>query len=458
MRSRRGLSLLLLALNACVTPARIHIPTDASIAPTAAPPLVIGDQERSRENPFRDGAIVPCKDDEDRDGARKAIASVSAEVDRLNDFSPRADVQRVQDHIRAILDTPCLELAKADLREPLEFDSGLSLRTWWGRDDGERSLHLRVAKEDNDTPVIVLAGQPRTSLVLTGHEDHPLAPLLCGPSDGYECGRETAGWIHRTEPAFKQYSDEREKVDCEKTSLDEDPEARWSALVDCAFEQAPKEAAFPLGRFRAMKDGYFVISQPYGSGCARLDLYDLASGTEIRTSTCGTTRTTVGRAPLVTMREAAWMMTFATYARDNLRGPTSAVIPERVMPGRPHGGDEPPTHIRLGSIHSRPHSLWTWYRPKNGKLVAQLTGSTTGGSYAATSYARDLLRMVDESFVPGCAPAFSSASLAAIPWTDTGPMAAEGATMPFDFRSSDLEAARTAIRAARTPPKCTEPM
>lgn len=446
----------------CVPRAHVLLPADAPIAAAKdAPPLVIGEQEPTdAENPFRSDAVIPCRDEEDRAGAREALAVLTAEIDALDASSSAATRRRLEGRLAAILDTPCFELAKADLRDepPLVFDSALALRTWWFEDGGESSLMRRVAKEEDDTTVD-LPGQPRPSLVLAGHEDHPLAPLLCDASERPDCERETAGWIRRAEAPLKLESRPDEPNDCEKTSLESEPEDRWSALVDCNLRRALRETVLPLGSFRAMKEGYFVVTPPPYDNCGSVDVFDLASGAVIKSTTCGRAQTTVGRVPLATLREAAWMMALSTYAKDDIRTPIAFSIPDGVVPGRTRESLER-EHIGLGRIFSRGRQgAWTWYRPKHGKLVAQVTGLTFGGpSYAASRYAYELLRLTQGSFVPGCAPAFSSASLASIPWEQTGPMAAANMTMSFDFQSPALGAARAAVSKVKTPAKCAAPM
>jgi hypothetical protein len=248
-----------------------------------------------------------------------------------------------------------------------------------------------------------------------------------------------------------------DSAECEKNLLNENPERRWSMLVDCETESAPTQTTLPLGRFRAMTDGYFVITQP-SYNCGSVEVYDLANGSVIKSSTCSRTNVQIGRVPLASVREAAWMMALSAYAKDDVRQQTSFTIPDRVVPGRPRDVSE---HGRLHGFSYRRglQPAWTWYRRSAGKMVAQVTGTTMGSpAYAAGRYAVELLRIAEDSFVEGCAPAFSRTALAAVPWKETGPMVHEKVNLSFDFRSPDLEAARAAILMAKPPARCTEPL
>lgn len=435
-------------------------PITLGATPKDSPALEIGDSEKpTPENPFTSDAVVPCRDDEDRAEARKAVESLGAEIGSLDEASSPLALEKVRRRLTALLDTPCFELAKSDLREPLEFDSGLALKTWWWEGGGESALILRVSdNKDERYPAITIPAQPVPSLLLLGHETHPLAPLMCAATD-YDCGRDTRGWARRTTTAFR--ADRRQMPDaseCEKNLLNEEPENRWSALVNCEVDAAPVETTLPLGRFRAMNDGYFVITSPHSS-CASVDVYDLASGAAIKSSSCGRSPVEIGRVPLASIREAAWMTALAAYAKDNVRQSTSFTIPERVAPGRTREDAEHARFHLSGHYGRGPQSSWTWYRRVNGKMVAQVTGTTYGPtSFTASRYAVELLRIAEESFAAGCAPAFSPASLASIPWREPGPMVHENVSLGFDFASPDLDAARRAIPNAKSPKKCVDLM
>jgi hypothetical protein len=165
----------------------------------------------------------------------------------------------------------------------------------------------------------------------------------------------------------------------------------------------------------------------------------------------------IGRVALAPLREAAWMMALSAYAQDNVRQSTSFTIPEGVAPGRLR--ERVDHHTHYASRRRSSQTAWTWYRRSGAKMVAQVTGTTvSASSWTAGRYASELFHIADDSFEEGCAPAFSSAALASIPWRQSGPMVHEKVNLTFDFQSSDLDAARAAIPAAKPPPKCTSPL
>ena len=110
------------------------------------------------------------------------------------------------------------------------------------------------------------------------------------------------------------------------------------------------------------------------------------------------------------------------------------VLPDRVVPGRPHNAREH-GHLHGFSYRHGTQPAWTWYRRSGGKTVAQVSGTIPGStSYVAGRYGLELLRIADDAFVEGCAPAFSSTALAAVPWKETGPMVTEKLNLGFDFQ------------------------
>lgn len=461
MRSFAGI-LAVFTLSACVPTARVILPASAPVAPDVeGPPLEVGpelsDAERAA-SPFRADDITPCKDGEDRAAAAEALRTVSEEITALDEGATLAQRDKAQAKLTALLKTPCFELAAADLPEELSFDSAWALHDWWTAGNGEQAIAQYV--EPNIDRYFIAPASPRHSLLLQTHPDHPLAPLLC-PETDLSCGHETEGWMRRAEDHFRPRVTNPAEDDCERSALAADPTARWTEYRACKIRRVDTDTTFPLGRFRAMNDGWLVVTNPYGS-CAGVEMFDLANGTSVQTSTCtrnGLATVEIGRVPLATIREAAWTMAIANYMESEHRPSDQFMVPPGVVLGRAREEAE------AGHLHGH-HStrsrqlLWTWYRPQNGKLVGQVTGLFWDApSHDAWSYARELYDIAKNSVVKGCAPAFSAATMASFAWDKPGlPVRPDRGLDLSTPPSPQLVAARTELSRVKAPSRCTMPM
>lgn len=451
------------ALAGCVPTARVILPASAPVASNVqGRPLEVGPEltdEEKAANPFAEDALVLCKDADDRTAAREALRTVSQDIYALTERSTLADRDKALGQLTALLGTPCFELAAADLPEELTFDSALALHDWWMAGNGEQAI-AQYIDDGNLGRYVVLPASPRHSLLRSTHVAHPLAPLLC-PENDYNCGTETMGWIRRAEDHFRPRVASSATDDCEKDALAADPIARWTELRSCKIARVDTNTTFPLGRFRAMNDGWLVVTDPYGN-CATIEMFDLANGTSIETSTCtngGSASVEIGRVPLATIREAAWTMAIANYMEPRHRPSDQFTLPAGVAVGRAR--EEGGIGHRYGFHSSRSRRLhWSWYRAQNGKLVGQVTGMFWDGpSHEAWSYARDLYAIAKESVVKGCAPAFSTATMASFVWDKPGQPVRDDREIDFvDLSSPQLVAARSELSRVKAPTRCTMPM
>ncbi|MBX3225967.1 MAG: hypothetical protein KIT84_29675 [Labilithrix sp.] len=426
-------------------------PADAHVAVVLAPspPPSIED---AAEIPA--DALRPCTSEGGGlDEARLALAALDARIDRLED-GPSAPTKPVVDAMKALLLTPCFELAGADLPDDeLELDSGLALKRWWsdgGHDALAGYLSGKARLDRAVTPPL-----PRSSFFLDGNDTHVLAPLLCAASDA-TCGRgEAAGWYRRADKALERRmpnaDDELEA--CEAHVRNEPPLERWSAFRACRLERTPYRSVLPLGRFRAPADGLFAVASG-SSHCWALDVYDLATGAAYRTA-CGSTTAEVGRVSVSALREAVWMIALSSLASEIHRPADRMDVPAEILPVRPRDGSRG-ARFGIGGLFASTWSQeWTWLRARKGRFVGQVSGEVMSGpSPQACEHASDLLAVTNTSFVKGCAPSLSPAVRSAVDWSQPGRRAYHPDNPPFDFERPDLAAPRTAFETAKMPQIC----
>lgn len=406
---------------------------------------------------FADDAIVPCKDAEDLAAARKALDTVSSSITVLGDGTSK-EMTAAIDELKALLGTKCFELAAADLADPLEFDSGMSLKHWWYEGRGSQSIYQYL---NPMTYSVTTAEQPRPALLLEGHEQSPLAPLLCKRDDA-NCGRATTGWVRRADWQLSHPdTTPPEKDPCVQQIAEATPEERWSVFRGCRDSMVQRYAVLPLGHFKAPTDGLFVRVSP-GGRCRNITIYDLATGARMSSGLCalrnGQLSVEIGRVPVASLREAVWMTMIAGAAKNDYRPSADAVIPAGVVPGRPRdeGTGE---SIGLGSYGtSSRRTMWSWFRKNaQGRYVGQVSGEQyRGPSYEAAAHAAELLDLADEGFEDTCAPPLPVDAIRALEWSRPGPTAYESdSDIAGTMGHPDVQVLQAAVIAAKSPPKCT---
>lgn len=324
----------------------------------------------------------------------------------------------------ALRQTPCIRPATADAAWSPLFDSAAASRWWWA--NGGADWLLAYASGDGrrlvfppDWPRVVgLEGKP-----------HPLARLLCAPSDA-ACGSETEPWVRRAQGAFE--ADRKPPpadvaARCAKQAdSKKDAAARYDGWRLCVETKRPSQPRMALGRFLAPKDGWLVIRGRRGhyAFCDELRAYDLATGAAWVAQSCsglnleqsggvdhGATEAkrratrTVGSAPLEALREAAWMLFLAGEVQGDARPAWSVELPpglapayaERQSSGRSYG-------LGPGSLNSAQTRLtWSWQGPEGLRLSGEVTWPDSW--HAGETYATRLLRAAEEKLAPGCPPA-----------------------------------------------------
>lgn len=245
--------------------------------------------------------------------------------------------------------------------------------------------------------------------------ERALRALLCPEADE-RCGEETDGWTAAAARAFEEQEQpwpDDWVGECAREARTGRRATRYQRWRECIASRAGGGPAWPLGRFRAPKDGWLAI---WASD--RLDVYDLTTGAayfgrkwEPCRGCCAANPVTppppeakAGRVPAHPLRQATLAILLAPYADEDVQVKAKRVrLPPGLIP------QWVPAETRIGSLSGRGcfsfHNYtprWLWIR--QGAVAARGTLASRCGS-GAPAYAKLLLRRVEESFVPGCPPA-----------------------------------------------------
>lgn len=401
----------------------------------AAPPLRVVTEMRAPSPPagivaYDPDTLRPCtKGSPETEAARAAVDALAERVDAL----PLAPVPKAfAAELDELLGTQCFQLAD-DAVHP-SFGSGLAAKQWWN--DGGYTWLMSLVDLEASRAIVVPPSARRVLASDAGLDDRtrPLAPLLC-PTDAQACGRETTGWARRADGVFlrrasgTRYGDDS----CVEAAKNAAPEHRYDRLIDCVRDHAQTRTALPLGRFRAPSDGWLVATGGGTSRCSALRAYDLATGAAYVATECPGKPATVkvGRIPLASLREAAWMLMLAPTVEPSVRVDASSFdVPSAIAIEKPNRyGHLRGISIGCGGVYSSRPRHWSWMR---GTIA--LTGQTSGvlrpsSASHAEDHATELLAVAEDGFEEGCAPAPPPPK---VTWTAPGRAPNDHASASFD--------------------------
>jgi hypothetical protein len=436
----------------CVTPPS-EAPAVAPIA-TVAKPIQVVEMPPPPPTAFADDAIRPCSKttrDKELTDAFSELANLNGDVGALADASgPKVDAATAS--LKRLLDLPCFALARRDHEGAFAFDSGAAMKFWWNDGGGWEWLDSYLGGDER-IHVSIVPEDARRTLFKEGHETDAIAALLC-PSADAGCGRETIGWARRAEASFKRMGSRAgEEPICENEAKQADFPDRWATFRACRAGHASRRTTLPLGRFRAPSDGVVAMVTNTRSGCPEMRVYDLSNGAAIRAD-CHAAM--LGRVPLAAIREAAWMLAFASTGKGAQRGLDRVDVPETIVAGRPAI-----ENVGFGGSfgfgwHSTGRMPWTWLRPKktssgSSALVGEMMGDLyRGGTSDTHELAKELLAIAEDGFVVGCAPAFPQ--LSTIHWSEPGQPIDKSSEFLFD--QPFLQPTEQVLAMAKPPPRC----
>lgn len=391
-------------------------------------------------------ALRPCAASPEADDARTAIAALSKRVEAL---LPTDDPKPLAGELVTLLDGPCFRLIRWDLHElGAAFDASASLRAFFGR--GGRAWLEQVLHYDEPADgggrVSTTPPTPRKTLTLDVAPSHPLAALLCREGDA-ACGAETVGWQRRADRFFELFglvkhlerrgaAPRAEQSACEARALTKPVLRRFAEFRACMRESETPRTMFPLGRFRAPREGWFFVRGRRGhhSFCDEVRAYDLASGSAYVVRSCSglvlrdggsvdgkktdaarEAKDEVGRVSADAIREAAWMALFASEVQhDAVHGGLGWYIPPSIEVAHAGGVSGGSFGGSFRSNSSQTELTYAWVTRGSVVKSGTLTWAQDFND-AAREHAVSLLAIAEASFVAGCPPTALPSPLVAGP-------------------------------------------
>lgn len=373
----------------------------------------------------------------DQRDARHALERLR---DRIDELTGAGDTAAALASLGNLLRLPCYRLAVEQAPIPWPTHA-LALKTWW-QDGGATWLwsYVEPMPEGVSTDlrdVVVLPPDVRTVLFRETSSDPRLATLLCSQVDA-SCGAETGGWVERARealslrPEIRHWSDERKEespawAECEREAARQPEGEGYTAWRRCLGARRMPVRTLPLGRTRAPRDGWLMLSGRRGHYvfCDETRAYHLASGAAYVAQSCSGlaleegghvdfAKTDAARKPGVragrvlvdNLREAAWMLLLKGQAEDRNVGASTYPMP-RGMPVRYRvGTDDDATVVGGGMVWSTSWTIlhWVWTDESgNSRATGELTWPTSGDR--AEAHAAALLDIAERSLVEGCPPA-----------------------------------------------------
>lgn len=358
--------------------------------------------------------------------------------DRVRALADDADMAPVHRAWQRLLSHPCLHSMRPIGRIP-SFRRAPAAREWLERGgyaflafaasplpDGLGDVADSVGVPPDERGVLFL----ETLGDLPRGQRAPPREVLCSISDR-ACGTQTQGWLRRAEQFFRDralareaereryagpdHPSRRDRIEaCRTQAMAVAADRRWPEWLRCLDRLSDREAAVPLGRFRAPDRGWLVIQGVRGHHqvCYGAAAYDLANGSAYAVDRCNdrpdstvVERARMGTIPVDNLREAALaiaLMNQVQYLR--VRGTSFDPVREVFAPWRdsppPMPEAEPPVTIRTSADTVL---SWDWIDP-SGRTIASGRFHWHGGGHG-DAYAAWLLDLAERGITEGCPPA-----------------------------------------------------
>ena len=386
---------------------------------------------------------TPCKLPEFPDVVRacpansaeaRAAAQLLDDMDNaLFGVADDADPSALNAQLCALFAHPCFTLLGAmdDEAPDLAADSGLAMREFWKR-GGSWWFHSALSYTDPNADVWAAPVMlPTLSLETT--PQHRLRPFLCSLADP-RCGRSSWGWLNRARRALSDDALRRDAPSvhdqCRETAVQQPADRRMYFWYRCIAQYA-RSQALPHGRFRAPERGWFVIHGFRGhyGGCDGIRAYDLATGAAYVAQNClgmlidddkdGNERhfgqrdkpVFAGRVSTDNLRELVLLLALAPEVIDDALPVGDFERPAEIKPVMDRIGDQARPRGKV-VVHSSDQTqlVYRYVQDEQVSVKGQLTWPQDHNS-AIAQYLVDLLRVVEDGLVEGCAPADLPASL-----------------------------------------------
>lgn len=417
----------------------------------SAHPQREGQKDSQRESFWAflpEGRVVPrcAEGSAAQQNASAALQRLDQRIRGLADSAPAASAAAAAGELHALLKTECF-LAAAETNRIPKPDTARSLKQWWLDGSGRHWLTSllvtpQLGNVDRVSPHIAVPADPRKTLDLEAHRNHPLATLLC-PSNDPVCGRETRGWRRRAETSFKahraagrhngshmeegwrQPTPAEISAQCDKESADRDGPERYRRWRACVEGLRVKQFAMPLGDVKAPDTGWLIVAGRRGHHefCDTMRAYDVATGAAFIDDTCSeitlkadgrlesdmshggkARRVKAGAVPVENLRETLWMLLLRGEAEEVQVDIEYYPVPDGVTPqavvrlrdDEYSGGGGEWSHTGQSRL------TWRWIPAAGPVFAGNLTWPDAND--AAENHAAALLDVAEEGFVERCAP------------------------------------------------------
>ncbi len=381
------------------------------------------------------GGTRPCA--RDSPAARDAAAELAALSAKITALTPADDPRPFAATIdRMVREGECFALLRAEGRS-LEFDSAAVLKKFWN--DGGHLWMQQVLEYEGTSDVARHAWippTPRKLLRLETSPGHRLASLMLCARGDKACGVESRPWRERAETYFRTVDvldrmrtlgplRAPEGEACVVRAQAKPPAQRYSEWHACFEEHVDRYSVFPVGEFRAPREGWLVVRGRRGhyEFCDEVRAYDLATGAAFVTRSCSglvladhgvdgaktdaarKAAVQVGRVPVETLREAMWMIALADEVQHGVAlGANGWPIPRSIDVAIPHGGSLAPPPRALSGGSNQSSLAWSW--TLRGASVASGELTWPGDmNFVARDHAVNLLAIAELGMVEGCPPA-----------------------------------------------------
>ena len=363
-----------------------------------------------------------------------ALAEIEAIDAAIKALQPAALPFALLERLAKLASSKCFEIG-GDFH--VAAKTGLSLQTYW-KDGGSSNFEAPLGLGGKSERWVFSAPSARRAFTRETDPKSPLAHLLC-PAGVETCGAETAGWARRAEAVFAAAGElEHLRHDwrrgggsgggdddgCEAVAKAAPARRRFELWRDCMLASAYSQTALPIGYFRAPKDGWLVIEGRRGhyDFCDETRAYDLAHGSATVIGSCSAlalrkggsvdVRKTdgnrqlvvqLGRVPVETLREAAWMILFMDEVDRGVQLHSLGLqVPGWIEVMRARDDDEGGVYggSAVGRSTAQTTLRWRITRPSGLVKSGELTFPYDHDP--AENHAVQLLQIAESAFAEGC--------------------------------------------------------
>ncbi len=358
-------------------------------------------------------------------GARCRAGAEEAEgLRRWSQLEAAVKAGGVREAWAAVAAHACFVPLLAENRREPPLDDAEAFGAWWARGGGDWLSSALPSHGLADRTVL----PPDPPVVVKHGDEGGLTWLRCAEDAPPTCDRDAAGWTLRLKRSLRSPEPDVAAVvtGCEGAARKAKKSAAYVAWRSCLEEKRPLSAAMPLGRYRAPREGWWVLRGRRGhyAFCDEVRAYELSTGAAWVAQSCSrlalqrsgqvdvertdaersvTVRS--GRLPVEALREAAWMTLLARHIEPQVQTDAWFVPrPAWLTPRWPEGAEVSVGGLGHRGWFSSGQTLlaWSWQGAEGLRDAGALTwpaSSSPGEDHAAALWA-----IAEAAFEAGEAP------------------------------------------------------